>query len=305
LSSPLLHVHLQAGYGGQQLLHDIRFDLQPGERLGLVGASGAGKSTLALALLGLLPWRGGWAKGEVLLAGINLLSLREREARKLRGRQIALVPQSATSALNGSLSLLGHFEEAWRAHEDAHSSRFRQRVTQLMRQVQLPTGPQFLARKPGEISVGQAQRVVIALALLHRPALLLADEPTSALDPCTQSEVLDLLRSAGEQDDTSLLYISHDLLSVLQLCRRMAVLDAGRIVECLDVHGLEEQARHAATLALLRSLPVPASVVTAHAPPRSIRILEPDCDIEALPTEFRSSNLDEYGTLPALPHMGY
>ncbi len=261
MSDLLLSVSLDAGYGDQCVLGSVQFELQRGERLGLVGTSGAGKSTLVLALMGLLPWRRGWTKGEVLLAGQNILAMKERDARRLRGKCIALVPQSPMSALNGALSLRAHFEEAWKAHESGTSNQLRPRLKELMHQVHLPPEDSFLARKPGEVSVGQAQRAVIALALLHRPTLLIADEPTSALDPSTQVEVLHLLRQANHDDGTTLLYISHDLLSVLQLCQRLAVLDKGRIAECLPVSGLSQQARHPATLSLLRTLPVPPEVL--------------------------------------------
>jgi ABC-type glutathione transport system ATPase component len=229
--------------------------------MGLVGTSGAGKSTLALALMGLLPWRRGWTKGQVLFEGKDILSMKEGEARHIRGKRVALVPQSPTSALNSALSLRKHFEEAWKAHEDSSPKRLSLRLEELMEQVHLPTTDSFLARKPGEVSVGQAQRVVIALALLHRPAVLIADEPTSALDPETRVEILDLLRRSNRNDRTALLYISHDLLSVLQLCERMAVLDRGRIAECLAVDRIGEEARHPATLSLLRTLPAPPDVL--------------------------------------------
>lgn len=260
----LLQVRLQAGYGKQVVLHDVEFDLAEGERLGLVGTSGAGKSTVVLALLGLLPWRRGWASGEVLLRGTNLLSLKERELRRIRGKEVALVPQSPLSALNSALSLQGHFEEAWSAHDGGTSAQLRARLQELMQRVHLPDANEFFRRKPGEISVGQAQRIVLALALLHRPALLIADEPTSALDPVTQAEVASLLRETSESEGTALLYISHDLLSVLQLCQRVAVLDAGRVAECVAVDRIEAQAQHPTLRALLRTLPVPPHVLLAY-----------------------------------------
>lgn len=263
MNGPLLHVNLSAGYRKQITLDEVRFELCAGERLGLVGSSGAGKSTLLLALLGLLPWRGGWARGEVLLAGRNLLSLKERDARALRGREIALVPQSPASALNGALSLRTHFEQAWRAHRAADAQRLSHRIGELMERVQLPFDAEFLKRKPGEISVGQAQRCAIALALLHQPALLIADEPTSALDPVTQSEVLRMLREASEEHGAGLLFVSHDMLSVLRLCDRVAVLHRGRIVEQMSVEDVP-RASHEASRALLGSLPVPAEVLLAH-----------------------------------------
>ncbi len=263
MTAPLLQADFCAGYGKQTVAEEIRFELQTGDRLGLVGTSGTGKSTLALALMGLLPWKRGWTTGKVLFEGRDLLALSGKELRGVLGRRIALVPQSPSSALNTALSLRVHFEEAWKAHSSGKSE-LRARLKTLLDQVHLPSDEQFLARRPLEISVGQAQRVVLALALLHRPALLIADEPTSALDPCNQAEVLHLLQQANRDDGTALLYISHDLLSVLQLCRNLAVLHAGRMVESIAVDEIETQAQHPATLALLRSLPVPVEVLWSY-----------------------------------------
>lgn len=261
---PLLEVNLRAGYGKQTVLQDVSFTVGSGERLGLVGSSGAGKSTLVMALLGLLPWRRGWAEGEVLLAGQNLLKLREKDARRLRGRAVALVPQSPVSALNSAVSLRAHFRQAWLAHEPEAGTAFDIRVRELMQQMQLPTELEFLNRKPGAVSVGQAQRIVLAMALLHRPALLIADEPTSSLDPVAQAEILRLLRHTASGSGTGLLYISHDLLSVVQLCDRLAVLHEGRIVECRSMQELAAGATHPATKALLRTLPVPMVTLLQH-----------------------------------------
>ena len=260
MTEPLLQVNLSAGYGKRTVIHDFRFCLHAGERVGLVGTSGAGKSTLLLALLGLLPWRAGWASGEVRLNGTNLLGLKEREARQIRGKTVALVPQSPTSALNSALSLQTHFGEAWRAHEPADKPRLARRLETLLHRVNLPSDPAFLKRKPGEISVGQAQRCALALALLHRPALLIADEPTSALDPATQVDVLDLLREASNDEGTALLFVSHDLLCVLRLCTRIALLHEGSLAECMETRDLAST-RHPALQALLRTLPAPPEVL--------------------------------------------
>ena len=256
----LLRVMLDAGYATKPVLHDIRFELQRGEVLGLVGTSGAGKSTLVLSLLGLLPWRGGRVNGEVMLEGQNLLTLSERELRKVRGRKVALIPQSPMTALNSAISLQSHFNEAWKAHDRSGRVALMDRLQGLLAEVQLPSDVEFLRRRPPQISVGQAQRVLIALALLHRPALIIADEPTSALDPVTQTQIVDLLKKLNRRHGTTLLYISHDLVSVLQLSDRIAVLNAGTIVESLPVGELS-QARHQATIALLRALPVPPDVL--------------------------------------------
>jgi len=259
----LLRVEIRAEYAGKTVLGDVRFKLQRGEVLGLVGTSGAGKSTLVQSLLGLLPWRGGRVTGEVLLDGTNLLALSERDFRKVRGSRVALIPQSPMNALNAAISLEAHFIEAWRAHESSGRGALAQRLNTLLPEVQLPSDKEFFRRRPSQISVGQAQRVLIALALLHRPALLIADEPTSALDPVTQAQIVDLLRRLNRQHSLSLLYISHDLISVLQLCDRIAVLDGGVIVENLPITQISH-ARHATTLALLNALPAPPDVLLSY-----------------------------------------
>jgi ABC-type glutathione transport system ATPase component len=259
----LLRVDLQASYAGKAILHDVCFDLKRGEVLGLVGTSGAGKTTLVQSLLGLLPWRGGCVTGEVILDGLNILALPESALRKLRGRRVALVPQSPMTALNSAISLQTHFNEAWQAHEKSGRTQLARRLETLLPEVQLPGDEAFLRRRPTQISVGQAQRVLIALALLHRPALIIADEPTSALDPVTQAQIVELLRNLNHEHGTSLLYISHDLVSVLQLSDRVAVLDAGTIAETLHVADIE-QASHAATRALMAALPVPPGVLLAY-----------------------------------------
>jgi ABC-type glutathione transport system ATPase component len=264
MSTPVMQVRLRADYGKRCVLRDVHFDLCAGEALGMVGTSGAGKSTLVMALLGLLPWRGGNVSGEVLIHGKNLLTLPAEQARQMRGKEIALVPQSPMSALNAAISLRGHFEGAWRAHQSAGRKALEMRLRELIDEVQLPSGDDdFLRSKPGQISVGQAQRVLIALALLHRPSILIADEPTSALDPVTQAEIIKLLQQLNRRHGTALLYISHDLVSVLQLCNRLAVLHAGAIAECLPVSHIE-QAQHPATLSLLHALPVPVRVLLSH-----------------------------------------
>ncbi len=262
-TEPLLRARLGASYAGKSVLNDIDLDLHRGEVLGLVGTSGAGKSTLVLCLLGLLPWRGGRVTGEILLDGQDLLQLSERELRQLRGRQLAFIPQSPMTALNSAISLESHFREAWRAHEKNGSTAFLARVQRLLDEVQLPSDREFLRRRPSQISVGQAQRILIALALLHSPALIIADEPTSALDPVTQAQIVDLLRGSSRDHGATLLYVSHDLISVLRIADRISVLECGTIVETLAVNGLAA-ASHPATLRLLSTLPVPPSVLLSY-----------------------------------------
>jgi len=257
MTAPVMQVRLRADYGARCILKDVQFDLCAGEALGMIGASGAGKTTLVMALLGLLPWRGGQASGEVLIHGINLLTMPAGEARRFRGKQIALIPQSPMTALNAAVSLQSHFEAAWRAHESSGKKALEARLRQLMDEVQLPAGDgSFLRRRPGQISVGQAQRILIALALLHRPSILIADEPTSALDPVTQVEIVSLLRQLNRNNATALLYISHDLVSVLQICSRLAVLHSGAIAECLRRSSRRDIRQHSLCCARFQRRPV-------------------------------------------------
>jgi len=229
--NPLLQVRLSAGYGASApVLDGLEFSIAEGEAFGLVGESGAGKSTVGLALLHLLRWTGGWVDGEVVFRGQNLLGLRERDIRRVRGKEIALVPQSPLASLNPALRLETHFQEAWRVHSAEPWRNVRQRVAELLFSVQLPSDESFLKKYPRELSVGMAQRLVIALALLHRPALVIADEPTSALDPVTQADILKLFAGINASG-SALLYISHDLPSVATLCTRVAILQRGRVVE--------------------------------------------------------------------------
>ena len=252
---PLLAVNIDATYGSRGVLRSLSIQIAQREIVGVVGGSGAGKSTLALSLLGLLPWRGGSVKGTAFLNGLDLLSLSERQLRGLRGRAIGLVPQSPMTALNPAISLERHFREVWNAHREFHEEVFRNRVQELLREVQLPYEEEFLRRRPRQISVGQAQRVLIALALLHNPSLIIADEPTSAIDPLNQVQILELLKRLNQKHGTAVLYISHDLVSVLRLVDRIAVLDQGRIVETLPAERISH-ANEQITRDLVRTLPV-------------------------------------------------
>ena len=173
--------------------------------------------------------------------------------RRIRGREIALVPQSPIAALNPAMTVEAHFKEAWRAHAEEPWKHARQRIPELLASVQLPRGGGFLQQYPGELSVGLAQRLLIGLALLHRPALLIADEPTSALDPITQAEILKLF-AAIHARGTALLYISHDLPSVAALCDRIAILCAGRIVEAGKCRQVFAQPAHPYTLQLVEAI---------------------------------------------------
>ncbi len=253
---PLLSVRLTAGYPGRPaVLRDASFDVEPGEILGLVGESGSGKSTLALAILRLLSYRGGSVSGEIQFQGHDLASLREKEMRTVRGRQIGFVPQSPGSSLNPALRIGTQMNEAWAAHSNGAMPKRRANFLSLLESVSLPPEESFLGRYPGELSVGQAQRLLIAMAILHKPSLVIADEPTSALDVVTQAEVLKLFSRLNHGLKMAVLYISHDLLSVSALCHRVAILHEGQIVECGATEQIFRDPQHAYTRRLIEALP--------------------------------------------------
>ena len=232
-----MEVAISADYPAKPgVLRDVRFAIEEGEILGLIGQSGSGKSTIAFAIPRLLELRGGTVRGSIRFRGRELMAASRREMQGLRGREISIVLQSPMTALNPVLRLETQFREVWRAHRrEAPSKRWsdgRASVCDLLARMGLPADAKFLRRYPRELSVGQAQRMVIAMAVLHRPKLLIADEPTSALDPATGQEILELFRKCNREFGAAILYVSHDLASVANLCHRVAVVYEGAIAGC-------------------------------------------------------------------------
>jgi len=228
MSAPLLSVRISVDYPEKPgALENVAFDIAEGEIFGLAGASGAGKSTIALAILRLLEMRGGRVRGRIQFGTSDLMACRERDLRRIRGCQIALVPQSPIAALNPALRLETQIREAWRAHSAVPWAEAKPAVRAQLRRMALPDDDAFLRRYPSQMSVGQAQRAVIAMAVLHQPRLLIADEPSSALDAASRSAILDLFRRLNREQGAAILYISHDLSSIAELCHRSAVLQPG------------------------------------------------------------------------------
>ncbi|HET7890109.1 MAG TPA: ABC transporter ATP-binding protein [Candidatus Sulfotelmatobacter sp.] len=266
-SDVLLAAHVSVQYGDRvPVLRDISVEIRRGEVLGLVGQSGSGKSTLAMAILGLLDRKHARAEGRIDFDGRDLLALGERELRGLRGQKIALVLQSPLSSLNPALKIRTQLREAWRAHAQGSSAECERAIQAALESVSLPSNDEFLRKYPAQMSVGQAQRVLIAMAVMHRPAFLIADEATSALDVITQSEILALFRELNRNFGMAILYISHDLASVAGICDRIAILHEGQIVETGTTEQVLTSPRHEYTQRLMAAMPkMPQRIATGKA----------------------------------------
>jgi ABC-type glutathione transport system ATPase component len=255
-SGVLLSAHLWLRYGKKPpVLRDVDVDICRGEVLGLIGQSGSGKSTLAMAILGLLDRKHTQVEGTVRFDGADLLRLSESDLRALRGRKLALVLQSPLSSLNPALKIRTQLKEAWGAHASGSKADREAAIRAALESVSLPATDEFLRKYPSQMSVGQAQRVLIAMAVMHRPALLIADEATSALDVITQSEILALFRELNRSYGMAILYISHDLASVAGICDRIAILHEGQIVETGSTEQVLTSPRHEYTQRLMAAMP--------------------------------------------------
>jgi ABC-type dipeptide/oligopeptide/nickel transport system ATPase component len=252
----LLSAHFSVNYAGKPpVLRNVQLEIQRGEVLGLVGQSGSGKSTLAMAILGLLDKKRSQSEGTIRFQDSELLQLPEGDLRGLRGRAVSLVLQSPLSSLNPALKIRTQLKEAWRAHATGTRADCANAIHASLQSVSLPADDDFLRKYPSQMSVGQAQRVLIAMAVMHRPALLIADEATSALDVITQSEILALFRELNRSTGMAILYISHDLASVAGICDRIAILHQGEIVECGATGQIFSNPQHEYTQRLMAAIP--------------------------------------------------
>ncbi len=233
----------------------ISFDLQAGETLGLVGESGSGKSATSLAILRLLA-PNAMVSGQIHFRGKDLLTLPEQAMRSHRGREIAMVFQEPMTALNPVMSVGEQIAEAVRAHHPRLTGpEVRQRVLTSLEEVALPDPAQRYRDYPHQFSGGQRQRILIAMALVNKPALLIADEPTTALDVTVQAQILALLRRLREQHGLAMLFISHDLAVTAQVADRTAVMQHGRILEQASTAEVFRRPQHAYTRQLLAAAP--------------------------------------------------
>ena len=233
----------------------VDFHVDRGEVMGLVGESGCGKSVTSLSIMRLIVPPGRIDGGEVIFDGVDLLGLRDREMRRVRGERISMIFQQPTSSLNPVYDVGMQVGEMLELHRQMKRRDARERALELLQMVGIPDPRRRLDAFPHELSGGMAQRVMIAMALACEPELLIADEPTTALDVTIQAQILDVIRTLVRETNTAMILITHDLGVVAEMCDRVAVMYAGEIVEQSDVSSLFANPKHPYTVGLIGSVP--------------------------------------------------
>ena len=239
-----------------RVVDQVSFSVRAGETLGLVGQSGSGKSMTALSLMGLLRRdRRAFVSGRALLEGVNLIGISERQGSKLRGSKISMVFQDPMSSLNPVYTIGEHIRETVRRHKGLSRKAAHAEAVRLLDLVGIPGAARRVDSYPHEFSGGMRQRVMMAMAVSCDPALLIADEPTTALDVTVQAQILELLRLLQAEFGMSILFITHDLAVVADICDRVSVMYAGQLTETSDTFGIFDKPLHPYTEALLCSTP--------------------------------------------------
>jgi oligopeptide/dipeptide ABC transporter ATP-binding protein len=273
MADPLLEVRnlttrFDTDRGPVRAVHDVSFRIEEGSTVALVGESGSGKSVTALSILRLIAAPGAIEGGHVVFRGTDLLTLSERDMRRVRGAGISIVFQEPMTALNPVYRVGAQIAEAVRLHETVSRREAKRRAIEMLELVGVPSAVQRAHAFAHELSGGLRQRVMIAMALACRPGLLIADEPTTALDASVQAQVLELLGKLQSELGMSILFITHDLGIVAEFAREVIVMYAGRIVESGSVKDLFRRPLHPYTHALLDSVPPIGSSLRADKPRR-------------------------------------
>jgi peptide/nickel transport system ATP-binding protein len=253
---PLLAIeHLRVWFGATEVVRNVSLTLERGEVLGLVGESGSGKSVSSLAILGLLS-PAARIEGSIRWQGRELVGLPDKQMRAMRGREIAMVFQEPMTALNPVMSIGRQITEAIQAHSRHLSGREAKRKAILaLESVAIPEAARRFGDYPHQFSGGQRQRILIAMALVHKPQLLIADEPTTALDVTVQAQVLDLLKDLQREHGLAMLFTSHDLAVVGQMASRVAVMRHGQVLETGSAVQVLTRPKHPYTQSLLAAVP--------------------------------------------------
>ena len=275
-------------YGGVvKAVDGVTFDVERGETVGLVGETGCGKSTVALSILRLVPPPGRIVSGRIVFGGENLLEKSEEEMRKIRGSKISIVFQDPSSSLNPVLKIGDQVSEPLVIHLAMKLKEAWRKALEILKGVGIPDAEKRMVGYPHELSGGMKQRVMIAMALACRPALLIADEPTTNLDVTIQAQILELMKDLQRKYGLSILLITHNLGVVAQMCNRVAVMYAGQLAEFAPVRNIFHEPLHPYTKALLEAIPrvdkrgkklasIPGSVPNLVDPPPGCRF-HPRC----------------------------
>jgi peptide/nickel transport system ATP-binding protein len=250
-----LSITFRTAAGPVAVTRKLNFSIAAGERLGVVGESGCGKTVTGLSILRLLPAHNASIGGQILFEGRDLAHLPEAQMRAVRGRDIGMIFQEPMTALDPVFSVGEQIGEAYRTHFPASRAEARERAVDALARVGIPLPARRHDEYPHQLSGGMRQRVMIAMALICEPKLLIADEPTTALDVTVQAQITDLLRELSERTGSALMFITHDLGVVAEVCTRMLTMYAGEIVEDAPVDDALLRPRHPYTSGLLRSLP--------------------------------------------------
>ncbi len=234
---------------------DISFTMNKGETVGLVGESGCGKSVTSLSLLRMIDAPGKIEKGEMWLNGRDLMTLSEAKMRKIRGSEISMIFQEPMNSLNPVFTVGNQIGEVFRIHQKLARAEAKEKAVEMLRLVNIPSPEKRVNEYPHQLSGGMRQRVMIAMALACRPQLLIADEPTTALDVTIQAQILALMSRLQEELGMAILFITHDLGLVAELCKHILVMYAGRIIEAGTVAEVFKNPLHPYTKGLLTSAP--------------------------------------------------
>jgi oligopeptide/dipeptide ABC transporter ATP-binding protein len=258
---PLLEIHNLKTYfytedGVVKAVDGVDLEVYPGEILGLVGESGCGKSVTSFSIMRLISAPGKIIEGEILFDGKDLVKAPESELMKIRGNRISMIFQQPQSALNPVFKVADQISEVLNVHQDLGKEAGRARAIELLKLVGIPDPETRAEAYPHELSGGQSQRVMIAMALACVPDMLIADEPTTALDVTIQAQILDLIRDMRQKTGSSVILITHDLGVIAEMAERVAVMYAGEIVEQTDVLTLFKEPIHPYTKGLIGSIPV-------------------------------------------------
>lgn len=237
-------------------INDVSFTLNRGEIVGLVGESGCGKSVTSMSIMRLLmDTSGKTTNGQVIFKGEDLLKFPEKKMQTIRGKEISMIFQDPMSSLNPPVRIEKQMIEAIRIHEHCSREKARETAAQMLREVGIPDVENTLRSYPHQLSGGMCQRVMIAMAMSCKPELLIADEPTTALDVTIQAQIMDLMKKLQRESGTTILLITHDLGVVAQMCSRVLVMYAGRIVEQAEIHELFKNPKHPYTKGLIACVP--------------------------------------------------